>query len=76
MMEDVILDSDSLCSFNHCKIAVKHFFPIFNKTIPNSMGMGHSPKILGKNHSYWEKYFKKSLSLPREFLFCGNHDEK
>jgi hypothetical protein len=49
MFEDAILDSDSLHSFNHCKM---HPFLIFNKTslkFPNGMGMGHVPKILEKN---------------------------
>jgi hypothetical protein len=50
MFEDAILDSDSLHSFNHCKISVIYFFPRFNKAaeIPNAMGMGHVPKILEK----------------------------
>ena len=45
MMEDVGLDSDSLSSLEHCKIAVKYFFLIFNKT----PFMGHVHKILEKN---------------------------
>ena len=53
MMADVILDSDSLCSLNHCKIAVMYvFFPNFQQDsaeIPNFMAMNHVPKILEKN---------------------------
>jgi hypothetical protein len=50
MLADAILDSDSLHSFNYCKISVMYFFPIFNKTaeILNSMGMGKVSKILEK----------------------------
>ena len=51
MVEDVILDSYSLCSLNHCKSSVLFLFPIFltkHHEIPNSMGMGHVPKILEK----------------------------
>jgi hypothetical protein len=42
MFEDAIIDSNCLHPFiNHCKISVRHFFPIFYKTpptFPNSMG--------------------------------------
>ena len=52
MMEDIILDSYSLCSLNHYKIPVMFFFLFFfyhNTTeIPTSIGMGHAPEVLEK----------------------------
>jgi hypothetical protein len=55
MFEDAIIDSNCLHPFYHGKIHVMHFFPIFlqnNAKIPNSMGMGHVPKILEKIPEY------------------------
>jgi hypothetical protein len=51
MFEDAIIDSDCLHSFNRCKNSVMHFSQFLTNIveIPNSMGMGHVPKILEKS---------------------------
>ena len=63
-MEDVILDCYSLCSLNHCEIAVMYFFPNFNKT-PLKFPI---PRVWVMFPKYWKKaqYNISNSSLQNE----------
>ena len=70
MVKNVILDSYSFCSLNHCKITVMYFFPIFNKTLlkfPISWVWVLFPK-------YWEKipawWWISEIDWRPHFSYC------
>ena len=73
MIEDASLDSYSLCSLYHCRVSVKYFFPIFNKTLlksPNPWVWIMFPKYRKK--SLWLIVSdKKTLKLSSLLTDCG-----